>query len=380
MTGPSSPRRTRAATKAAEAANAAAQQEQDQLDYYSDGEAVDPNQQFTDNKDNEDTVAYQQQQQNLTDESAEGTIDKEASIEDVEDEEILTEDVNNKEYTVKRTTMATTQTPNNTTNNDNKQRWLTLPKEIEDNNQATSLPDFDKVTLLRFKDILSSESQYNRFRARVQMTLRSAGLINLIDKHKYDPKQTDNNTMNWFKLSKMVASWLCSNMTQEIFERCTTTSQRMLLATEVWTVLERMMVGTGVFAMVSPINKFLKITPDEYPAPSIYATSMLAEYGRICSRWNNFMPPYTVLISMLGQIDNAHITDVILQTLEEHKNIYNNYTKDDLVRDVNNMVTRLKNIEKSSRSFTSTKTESKSTTSKPKDKKDSDKGLKNKPP
>ncbi|KAJ5930401.1 hypothetical protein N7466_005894 [Penicillium verhagenii] len=119
-----------------------------------------------------------------------------------------------------------------------KRNCLTLPPEVEDRNQATGLPDFDKVTLLRFKDVLSSADEYDGFKARVEMTLQSAGLLNLIDRTKNDPEQTDPNAMNWFKLSKMVASWLCTNMTQKIFQNCKTTGQRMLLTAEVWAVLQ----------------------------------------------------------------------------------------------------------------------------------------------
>ncbi|KAJ5925069.1 hypothetical protein N7454_007708 [Penicillium verhagenii] len=198
-------------------------------------------------------------------------------------------------------------------------------KEVEDRNQATGLPDYDKVSLLRFKDVLSSANEYNRFKARVETTLQSAGLLNLIDSTKNDLK-TDPKAINWFKLSKMVASWLCTNMSQKIFQKCKTTSQYMLLATEIWAVLERLKVGTGVFSIIAPIRKFNKMTPDQYPAPSVYAASVLEEYGKICARWDCFHQPYAVLINILAQIDNAHITDVILQALENLENSSGSFT------------------------------------------------------
>ncbi|KAJ5953300.1 hypothetical protein N7454_000196 [Penicillium verhagenii] len=84
--------------------------------------------------------------------------------------------------------------------------WNTLPAEVEDRNQATELPEFDKVTLLRFKDVLSSEEEYDGLKAQVEMTLQSAGLWNLIDRTKNEPKQDHPKAMNWFSLSKMVAA------------------------------------------------------------------------------------------------------------------------------------------------------------------------------
>ncbi|KAJ5921267.1 hypothetical protein N7466_009593 [Penicillium verhagenii] len=100
------------------------------------------------------------------------------------------------------------------------------------------LPEFDKVTLLHFKDVLSPAEEYDGFKARVEMTLQSAGLLNLIDGTKDDPDHTDPKADNWFKLSKMVASWLCANMTQKVFQKCKSTGRRMLLATEIWSTLE----------------------------------------------------------------------------------------------------------------------------------------------
>ncbi|KAJ5927794.1 hypothetical protein N7466_006750 [Penicillium verhagenii] len=166
-----------------------------------------------------------------------------------------------------------------------KQNWIDMLDD-QDNDQSAGLPDFKDVKLLRFKDVLESPEEFEEFESRVKMTLRAAGLAKLIDKTKDEPEQDAPSAQNWFALSKLVASWICTNMTQEVFEKCRNTGKRILLATEIWDVLESIMVGDGVFVFVNPIREFFDMKSGHFPEPSVFATEVLEEYCKITTNYH----------------------------------------------------------------------------------------------
>ncbi|KAJ5918565.1 hypothetical protein N7466_010557 [Penicillium verhagenii] len=218
-----------------------------------------------------------------------------------------------------------------------KQNWLDIPED-QDKDQSAGLPDFKDVTLLRFKDVLESPEQFEGFKARVKHILCGAGLSKLIDKTTHEPKKGASGAQNWLALSKMVASWIRANVSQKILKKCKKTGKRMLLATEIWDALESV-IGTGSFAFMKLLKEFNGMEPEDFPEPSIYAMKVLASYSRLSTMFKNFMAPFAVLINMLVRIDIGHITVLVLTGLESRDKIYDDFTYDDLFREVHDIVT-----------------------------------------
>ncbi|KAJ5953303.1 hypothetical protein N7454_000199 [Penicillium verhagenii] len=163
----------------------------------------------------------------------------------------------------------------------------------------------------------------------------------LIDKTKNEPEKGASGAQNWLALSKKVASWIYAHVTHEIVEKCEKTGKRILLATEMWDVLETVMVSIGVFALPKLFGELSDMKPEYFPKPSIYAVKMLVSYGKIRAIFKDGIAPFTVLILMLGQIGNTNITFSVLKGLEARNKLYHHFTNDDLVREVGYIVASL---------------------------------------